>query len=60
MIDRRTFLATGVVAAASFGVSAAGIAQTPGANGPAPWGRCPASDSCAGIGGSNTPSCILR
>lgn len=61
MIDRRTFLATGVVAAAaSFGASAARIAQTPRANGPAPWVRCPARASCAGIGGSNTPSCILR
>lgn len=42
MIDRRTFLATGVVAAtASFSASAARIVQTPRANGPAPWGALP-------------------
>ncbi len=61
MIDRRTFLATGVAAAAAASVSAsaARIAQTPRANGPAPWGQCLARASCAGIGGSNTPSCIF-
>ncbi len=42
MIDRRTFLATGVVAAAaSFSSPAARITQTPRANGPAPWGALP-------------------
>lgn len=45
MIDRRTFLATGVAAAAAASVSAsaARIAQTPRANGPAPWGAVPSA-----------------
>lgn len=43
MIDRRTFLATGVVAAASFSASAARIAQTPRASSPEPWGAVPSA-----------------
>ncbi|UYK75804.1 alpha-L-fucosidase [Xanthomonas sacchari] len=44
MIDRRTFLATGVVAvAAGFSASAARIVAAPRPKGPAPWGAVPSA-----------------